>query len=45
MKHGYGELVRVDGSQYMGEWQNDLMHGNGVEIDNYTRYEGSFREG
>lgn len=27
--NGYGEYIYVDGGQYIGQWLNDLYHGEG----------------
>ena len=30
MREGQGKMVFLDGSNYTGEWKNDMMHGKGT---------------
>jgi hypothetical protein len=45
-RQGQGECRWADGSSYVGEWDQNVMHGVGVWTDGQgKRYEGSFDHG
>jgi hypothetical protein len=31
-RNGYGRLIQTN-SYYLGDWENDLMHGHGIQYD------------
>ena len=33
MQQGKGRKVNADGTYYDGKWENNLMHGDGVYLD------------
>ena len=40
--HGYGEYKWNDSKYYLGEWDNNNMHGKGLLINGSEEYEGEF---
>ena len=45
-KHGVGSLTLVDGTKYMGQFQNGLCHGHGVaNFPDGSKFEGEFENG
>lgn len=46
MKSGVGLLFIPDGSVYLGQWLNDIYHGDGIYIyPDGERYEGELDHG
>ena len=44
--NGHGKMSYPDGSSYDGQWQNNLMHGDGTYIDaDQIKWEGIFVNG
>lgn len=44
--HGKGKKVNPDGTSYEGEWENNLMHGDGTYVDSSKSvWTGLFIEG
>lgn len=44
-RHGYGECLYDAGPHYKGNWLHDRCHGDGIFIDNDSRYSGQWRMG
>lgn len=43
MRQGQGMLIEISGDQYIGEWENDMKTGKGVELlGDGVIYEGNF---
>jgi len=47
MANGMGTFIDTNGARYVGNWLNDIQHGQGEESWNNatTKYEGDFFKG